>query len=124
MFEGGNLCCSPERKLPADDSVDKRKNQQTMECETKDHYEDVAAQLPKLLLYIFHFEQLASNKEADSERGKVDDPGSDPHHDDADTLKEIQERLGVITDYGDGDTRYDAEHDKAKLRCYLGSNKL
>ena len=92
-----------------------------MECETKDHYEDVPAQQSKLLPDIFHFEQLTSNKEANSEGSKVDDPGRDPHHHDADTLKELQEWLGVITDYGDGNPCNDAEDDKAKLRCYFGS---
>ena len=92
-----------------------------MECETKDHYEDVPAQQSKLLPDIFHFEQLTSNKEADSEGSKVDDPGRDPHHHDADTLKELQERFSFLTSYGDGDTRHDAEHDKPKLRCYFGS---
>ena len=87
-----------------------------MECETKDHYEDVPAQQSKLLPDIFHLEQLTSNKEADSKRCKVDNPCRDPHHNGAGTLKKLQEWLGVITDDGDGDPRYDAEHDEAQLR--------
>ena len=107
---------SPERKFPADDGVDKRKHKPTVESETQHHHEDVPAELHELLLHIFHLEQLASNKEADSERCEVDDPACDPHHHDADTFKKLQQRLGVLPDDGDGDAHHDAEYDEAKLR--------
>ena len=58
-----------------------------MECEAEYHYEDVPGKLLKLITICI--EDLPSNKEADSDRGEVDDPGCDPHHHDADTLKEL-----------------------------------
>ena len=45
----------------------------------------------------------------------MDDPGGDPHHDDADALKKLQQRFALLTGHGDGDPRHDAEDDETKL---------
>ena len=84
-----------------------------MDCVGEYHYEDVPAKLSKILIVCS--EDLPSNKEADSDRREMDDPGCDPHHHDADTLQKLEERLGVITNDCDGDPRHDAEHDKSHL---------
>ena len=84
-----------------------------MDCVGEYHYEDVPAKLLKLIF--FCSEDLPSNKEADSDRREIDDPGCDPHHHDADTIKEIEDRLGLLPTDGDGDPSHYAEDDESQL---------
>ena len=82
--------------------------------ETKNHYQEVDANLLKLFPDVL-LQNLSSDEEADSQRSEVDDPRRNLHHHDANTLKELQQRLAVLPGDGDSDPGDDGEDHQTKL---------
>ena len=78
--------------------------------ETHQDSEEIPAKLLELLRHVLHLQHLLSHQETHSNGGQVDDPGSDLHHDNTQTLKESQQRHTILTTGSNGNTSHNTEH--------------
>ena len=83
-----------------------------MDEEAKQHGDEIPAKLGKLSSNILHLQKLTSDKEADTNWSKMDDPSGDLHHDDADTFKEAEEWLPLLPTHGYGHPSHYGEDDQ------------
>ena len=75
-----------------------------MNEKSKQNSDEIPHKLDKLSSYVFHLQKLTSDKKADTNGSKMDNPCCNFHHDNAYTFKEIKEWLSFLSAYCYGDT--------------------